>query len=74
MRTSHVFVHVLLFECPKCGKPVSTHHTSSDSNLELVDGSAHDLTCQCGWSGSQLGLRARRHWTESWPVPASSPV
>jgi hypothetical protein len=65
-RTADMFVHVLLFECPKSGDPIPAHLVVRDSNMESVDGSHFDLKCPCDWTGQQLGIRARRHWVEPW--------
>ena len=60
------FVHVLLFECPECGNPLSAHKMAQDGNLEQVDGSSFDLKCACSWKGARPGIRARKHWVEAW--------
>lgn len=65
-RSDLPFVHVLLFECPQCGNPVSTHRIARDGNLEQVDGDSFDLECSCDWKGARPGIRARRHWVEAW--------
>jgi len=71
-RTTGMFVHVLLFECPKCADPISAHLVARDSNMEPVDGSNFDLQCSCNWTGQQLGIRARRHWVEPWSAGPSA--
>ena len=60
------FVHVLLFQCPKCGSPLSAHRLAENGNLEEIDGSSFDLMCSCGWKGDRPGIRARKHWVEPW--------
>lgn len=60
------FVHVLLFECPQCGNPLSVHRLTDEGSLEQIDGSSFDLSCDCTWKGTRPGMRARKHWVESW--------
>lgn len=71
-RTTSMFVHVLLFECPKSGDPIPAHLVARDSNMESIDASNFDLRCACNWTGQQLGIRARRHWVEPWPGRSSA--
>jgi len=71
-RPAGMFVHVLLFECPKSGDPIPAHLVARDSNMESVDGSPFELRCDCSWTGQQLGIRARRHWVELWPGDSSA--
>jgi predicted RNA-binding Zn-ribbon protein involved in translation (DUF1610 family) len=61
------FVHVLLFQCPVCGKPTSSAVLRNERNPEETDAHSYDLRCDCGWIGTQLGLQAKRHWVEVWP-------
>lgn len=65
-RHEAAFVHVLLFECPQCGNPLSAHRVVRDGNLEQVDGASFELTCECDWKGARPGIRARKHWVENW--------
>ncbi len=62
------FVHVLLFECSKCGCPVAAAVASVNRNVEEVDASSIELRCSCGWSGNVLGVEARKHWVQPWPT------
>lgn len=64
MNSDEQFVHVLLFECPKCGKPLSSAVATSERNLENTDGHLFTLRCECGWAGSQMGLSAKKHWVD----------
>jgi len=58
-RTTGMFVHVLLFECPKCGDPIPAHLVAPDSNMETVDGSNFDLQCPAtGLDSSSAFARA----------------
>jgi len=58
------FVHVLLFECPVCNRPVCRAIATSERNLEKTDGRSFSIRCECGWAGNQMGLTARRHWVD----------
>jgi hypothetical protein len=58
------FVHVLLFECPQCSRPVSSAIATGERNLENTDGRLFAIRCECGWGGTQMGIVAKRHWVE----------
>jgi hypothetical protein len=60
------FVHILLFQCPGCGKPIPSAVVTSERNPEETDVRSFDLRCDCGWIGTQLGGLAKRHWVEEW--------
>jgi hypothetical protein len=62
--SSEPFVHVLLFECPECFRPVSSAIATSERNLENTDGRSFVIHCECGWTGNLLGLKAKRHWVD----------
>jgi hypothetical protein len=59
-------VHVLLFECSNCGRPLAVAVTSAHRNLEDVDGDSYKSECDCGWSGTLMGTQAKRHWVDGW--------
>lgn len=61
-----LFLHTLIFDCPKCGNAVASRTLSTESNREAIDGATLQLICQCGWTGQHLGLRAREHSVENW--------
>jgi len=61
---SEPFVHVLLFECPECLKPVSSAVATGERNLEDTDGRSFAIRCECGWAGNRMGLKAKRHWVD----------
>ena len=63
-RKTRPFVHVLLFECPECFEPVSSAVATGERNLEDTDGQSFPIRCECGWTGNQMGLSARRHWVD----------
>jgi hypothetical protein len=58
------FVHVLLFECPKCCKPIASAIATGERNLEDTDGRLFAIRCECGWNGNQMGVSAKRHWVD----------
>jgi predicted RNA-binding Zn-ribbon protein involved in translation (DUF1610 family) len=60
------YVHVLLFQCPRCGEPVVFARLTASRNLEEVDADPASYSCKCGHVGVLLGLRARQHWVEEW--------
>ena len=60
------FVHVLLFQCPVCGGPMSSAVASCERNPEGIDARSFALDCGCGWVGAQMGLLAKRRWVEGW--------
>jgi hypothetical protein len=62
------FVHVLLFGCSQCGRPVPSAVLSENRNVEDVDAGSIIVTCPCGWSGRVLGVEARGHWVNGWPT------
>jgi hypothetical protein len=64
---THQFVHVLLFECPKCGCPISSAISSQERNPETIDASSVSLNCPCGWSGTLMGTEAKSHVVQTWP-------
>jgi hypothetical protein len=33
-----------------------------------------DLSCRCGWSGTALGIEARKHWVHNWPTDVLDPL
>jgi hypothetical protein len=71
------FVHMLLFECPRCGGAIATTVTSEQDGLEEIDTQEITLRCPCDWRGQFLGLVAKRHVVIDWqqgPSVGSGPV
>jgi hypothetical protein len=66
------FVHVLLFQCLSCGKPLSVVHSFESRNIEGVDAGYFELHCECGWIDKLPGLTAVRHWVADWSFPQLS--
>ena len=60
------FVHIFLFRCPNCSKPMSSAIATGERNPEETDVRSFVLHCGCGWTGSQNGIAAKRHWVEAW--------
>lgn len=61
-----LFLHTLIFDCPHCGRSVASRTLSTGKNREALDGATLQLNCDCGWTGQQLGLRAKEHSVENW--------
>lgn len=66
MNIAQSFVHILLFRCRNCSKPVASAVTTGERNLDDADGLSFSLNCRCGWSASEMGVSAKRHWVEEW--------
>lgn len=64
--TGKSFVHVLLFRCPSCSSSMSSAIDTVERNPEETDARSFVLRCECGWTGTQTGLSAKRHWVEAW--------
>lgn len=60
------FVHVLLFQCPTCTRPIAAAQFSPAQNVEDVDAAKLDLACGCGWNGASSVANAKRHWVAAW--------
>ena len=69
-----LFLHALIFDCPRCGNVVASRTLSTDENRESVDATTLNLYCVCGWTGKQLGLRAREHTVQAWAEEKTSSV
>jgi hypothetical protein len=65
---TEAFVHVLLFQCRKCERPLTAPKVAAQKNPEQVDAAEHELACSCGWSARLLGVEALRHWIFDWRV------
>ena len=65
--TAHTYLHLLVFQCPQCGDPISVPMLSEVRSLEQADGTTCKLACSCGYSREVLGIQARRHYVEPWP-------
>lgn len=63
------FVHVLLFQCRNCRRPLAAPVVSSQKNPEEVDAAECHVKCLCNWSGRLLGVEAVRHWVMDWKLP-----
>jgi len=62
------FAHVLLFDCPQCGRPMASACASTKKSLEDADAHWFNPHCHCGWTGDVTGIVALRHWVEPWKV------
>jgi hypothetical protein len=63
------FVHVLLFQCPTCSRPIAAAESSPAQNVEDVDAAKLRISCGCGWNGASSAVKAKRHWVASWDAP-----
>ena len=67
MKTSaEIFVHVLLFDCPQCTRPIPLAITSKKRNVEDINAHLLTVRCPCDWSEKLMGSSARCHWVDSW--------
>jgi hypothetical protein len=67
-----VNAHVLIFECPNCGRPIPLIHL--DERISYPDNeTANDqapILClgnDCHWSGHCLAAAAKQRWDVGWP-------
>jgi hypothetical protein len=66
------FLHVLVFRCPTCSRPLAVSCISDKRTLETADAHLFNPHCHCGWTGSLAGFIAVKHWVEPWEVPAGT--
>jgi hypothetical protein len=69
-----LFLHILVFQCPRCESPIVESLLSPMRSLESIDSTALNLKCSCGWSDGRLGAQARKHLVLPWPALSESPV
>src|ERR1700730_5771959 len=67
------FSQVLLFACPQCGSPVASACASTEKSFESTDAYWFSPICDCGWTGSVIGVQALKHWVEAWKSPVGKP-
>jgi hypothetical protein len=60
------YVHVLLFACSHCERPLVATCVSSSKSLELAEAKWFNPTCHCGWKEDLSGVTAMKHWVEVW--------
>jgi hypothetical protein len=60
------YVHVMLFACPHCARPLVATCVSSNKSLELAEAQWFSPTCHCGWNGDLAGITSAKHWVEPW--------
>ena len=68
------FLHVLVFRCPKCSRPLAVSCISDKRTLESADAHLFNPHCHCGWTGSLAGFVAVKNWVEPWETPADTNV
>src|ERR1700689_3654514 len=64
--SAETFVHVLLFDCPQCTRPIPLAITSKKRNVEDINQHLLTVRCPCDWSEQLTGSSAKRHWVDSW--------
>jgi len=60
------YLHLLVFRCEQCAKPVAMSLTSEEANLENVDAQSFYAQCECGWLKALLGSDAISHSVAPW--------
>jgi hypothetical protein len=60
------FLHLFVFQCRRCGDPISIPLHSGCASVESLGAITFSLCCRCGWSQSVEGRSARKHWVEPW--------
>ena len=60
------YLHVLVFACPQCSKPLPFVQLNVLRSIEEIDAAVFNLTCDCGWKGEIRGFQARNHWVGEW--------
>jgi hypothetical protein len=60
------YLHVLVFACPQCFKPLTLAQLNVIRSLEGIDADVFNLNCSCGWNGEMHGFQARHHWVGHW--------
>ncbi len=73
MNPQSTFVHVLLYECSRCGAPASAVVTSDKQNVEEIDSreTVQSWCSPCGKGEPRSALDAKRHWVGSWEATGS---
>jgi hypothetical protein len=66
------YVHLLVFRCDNCRKPILITVMSEERNLEMVDGQAFDVLCRCGCLKRALGMEAVVHKVAPWEMRPSA--
>ena len=66
MSSDDVFVHLLVYECQECGRPVPCAILSDQANPEDVDSQTVTFRCSCKSRSEVLGLNAKRHLVVDW--------
>jgi hypothetical protein len=64
---SETGVHVALFQCPRCGRPITWWNVGLSA--EEIKSKPHHLKCadkDCNWSGPLLGGEAKQLWSAPW--------
>jgi hypothetical protein len=67
------FAHVILFQCPLCQGPLASAFSSSNEDMENLDGGQFGAVCRCGWIGKGLDLLAINKSVQLWEAVCKAP-
>lgn len=67
------FAHVILFQCPRCQGPLASAFSSSNDDMESLDGGQFGAVCRCGWIGNGLDLLAINKSVQPWEAVCEAP-
>jgi len=66
-------IFVLLFQCGKCGRPITLTHCMAGATLTEVKDSIFKVSCaefeHCGWNTTTVGNEAKKLWEVPWSRP-----
>ena len=65
------YVHIFLFRCKSCKRPLPVAVTTEARNHEKIDGDFFEIQCGCGWKKQCLGVEAVKHWVTDWETVKS---
>ena len=68
------FAQVILFQCPQCRGPLASAFSSSNEDMENLDGGQFSAVCRCGWIGSVLDLSPVKQSVQPWETLCDSPA
>jgi hypothetical protein len=68
------FAHVILFQCPQCRGPLASAFSSSNEDMENLDGGQFSAVCRCGWIGSGSDLSPVKQSVQPWETVCDSPA